>query len=64
MNQNFYYYDSASQLVREDNPFLDKTFVWTYDDGGNITSYKEHFAIGYAAKGIYHLWKGIWEATK
>ena len=33
-----YTYDSLSRLVREDNKKLDKTTIFTYDNGGNIIS--------------------------
>ena len=31
-----YTYDTANQLIREDNPAIATTRVWTYDDAGNI----------------------------
>ncbi len=37
-----YDYDSLSRLVREDNKKLDKTTVFAYDNGGNITSRVEY----------------------
>ena len=37
-----YTYDSANQLTRENNQAAGKTWVWTYDDAGNITSRKEY----------------------
>ena len=40
--QNKYYYDDLGQLVREDNLALNKTYVWTYDNAGNITSKKTY----------------------
>ena len=40
--EHYYHYDTANQLVREDNPWLGKTFVWTYDNAGNIVSRKEY----------------------
>ena len=33
-----YYYDDQQQLVRENNKLLGKTYVYTYDRGGNRTS--------------------------
>ena len=45
MGETYYHYDTANQLVREDNMWLGKTFVWTYDDAGNITSCKEYAYI-------------------
>ena len=42
MSETDYHYDTANQLVREDNQWLHKTFVWTYDNAGNITSRKEY----------------------
>ncbi|MHB9941512.1 hypothetical protein CF065_07755 [Clostridium sporogenes] len=35
-----YYYDEADQLIREDNKIIDKTVVYDYDVGGNITTKK------------------------
>ena len=37
-----YTYDSANQLVREDNEKEGKTWTWTYDNGGNITCRREY----------------------
>ncbi|MBO4537841.1 MAG: hypothetical protein J5694_03130 [Erysipelotrichaceae bacterium] len=37
-----YYYDSLNQLIREDNLDLNKTIVYSYDLGGNITSTEEY----------------------
>ena len=37
-----YVYDSQNQLIRENNQEADKTWVWTYDAAGNITSKKEY----------------------
>jgi len=34
--QNKYYYDDLGQLTREDNRALNKTYLWTYDNAGNI----------------------------
>ena len=31
-----YYYDELNRLIREDNAWLGKTIVYTYDKGGNI----------------------------
>ena len=36
--QNKYYYDDLGQLVREDNRAFNQTYVWTYDNAGNILS--------------------------
>ena len=33
-----YYYDDQQQLIRENNPYTNKTYVYTYDRGGNRTS--------------------------
>lgn len=33
-----YTYDSQNQLIREDNPFTEFTWMWTYDEAGNILS--------------------------
>ena len=37
-----YVYDSANQLTRENNQAAGKTWVWAYDNAGNITSRKEY----------------------
>ena len=39
---NSYVYDSFGQLVRENNKALDKTFVYSYNGIGNISSVKEY----------------------
>ena len=33
-----YYYDDQQQLIRENNPYTNTTYVYTYDRGGNRTS--------------------------
>ena len=37
-----YVYDSANQLIRENNQKLGKTWTWTYDNAGNILSKSEY----------------------
>ena len=37
-----YVYDSLNQLTRENNLAANKTYVYTYDTGGNITQVKEY----------------------
>ena len=37
-----YTYDALSQLVREDNYYSGKTYIWTYDKGGNILTKSEY----------------------
>ena len=37
-----YVYDSANQLIRENNQAANRTWVWTYDGAGNIQSKKEY----------------------
>ncbi|MBO5207041.1 MAG: hypothetical protein J6C09_05595 [Clostridia bacterium] len=37
-----YYYDNLGQLVREDNAKKNETYVYTYDNAGNITSKKTY----------------------
>ena len=37
-----YLYDKLNRLVRENNFAIDKTIIWEYDVGGNITSRKEY----------------------
>ncbi len=42
-----YAYDHLGQLIREDNKPLNKSYVWTYDNAGNITSKKTYaFTVG------------------
>lgn len=41
-NKSTYEYDSANQLVRENNQATGKTTLWTYDDAGNIATRKEY----------------------
>ena len=41
-NTTSYVYDSANQLIRENNQAGGFTHVWTYDDAGNITSRTEY----------------------
>ena len=38
-----YTYDYYSRLIREDNQFLNRTFVYSYDNDGNITEKKEYY---------------------
>ena len=40
--ENTYEYDKLNQLTRENNEELGKTYVFTYDKGGNITSAKTY----------------------
>jgi len=40
--QQKYYYDGLNQLIREDNVALNKTIVYNYDIGGNLTSKVEY----------------------
>ena len=35
-------YDERNQLIREDSQTQDKTFVYEYDEGGNLTAVKEY----------------------
>ena len=37
-----YWYDSLNQLIREDNLDLNKTIVYSYDLGGNLTATEEY----------------------
>ena len=37
-----YSYDSANQLIREDNQKHGRTYTWTYDNAGNILYYKTY----------------------
>ena len=41
-NTTRYTYDSLNQLTREDNQAAGKSWVYSYDTGGNITSAKEY----------------------
>lgn len=45
-----YTYDKLNRLTRENNKDIDKTIIWSYDIGGNITSRKE-YAYGGASLG-------------
>ena len=45
-----YEYDSANQLIRENHPYANATWVWDYDDGGNILS-KTKYAFSTGALG-------------
>ncbi|MBR7177764.1 MAG: hypothetical protein IKD26_06100 [Clostridia bacterium] len=38
----YYQYDQLGRLVRENNSAIDKTIIWSYDVGGNITSRTEY----------------------
>ena len=54
----YYHYDSANQLVREDNVGQNKTTIWEYDDAGNIAAEYSWTYIppaGYDAESIVHL---------
>ncbi len=46
INQNStpikYYYNELNEVIREDNAVLNKTIVYTYDAGGNITNKTEY----------------------
>lgn len=44
-----YHYDEAQQLVREDDSRLNKTYTYTYDAGGNLTSKNEY---AYTTEGL------------
>ena len=37
-----YTYDKLGQLTREDNPYLNKTYVYVYDNAGNRTARKTY----------------------
>ena len=37
-----YTYDKLGQLTREDNPYLNKTYVYSYDNAGNRLSKKKY----------------------
>ena len=39
---NTYEYDSAGQLIRENNMWANKTWVWIYDNAGNIVRKEEY----------------------
>ena len=41
-NTTSYAYDSANQLIRENNQAAGKTWTWTYDNAGNILTRKEY----------------------
>ena len=37
-----YQYDSLDELIREDNTYLDRTYIYSYDFGGNLLSKTEY----------------------
>ena len=37
-----YHYDASGQLIREENPVQQKTFVYQYDEGGNLLEVKSY----------------------
>lgn len=37
-----YFYDELNQLIRENDPYLNKTTTYLYDDGGNIREKNEY----------------------
>lgn len=41
INGTTYVYDGFGQLVRENNKALDKTYIYSYNEIGNITVVKE-----------------------
>ncbi len=52
--KNTYEYDSHGQLIRENNQPLDKTFIYCYDNIGNITSVKTYaFTTADTPSGTY-----------
>ena len=66
MTKVSYSYDSLGQLKRENNVDLDKTIVYTYDNGGNITTkteypYTTETALGTATKTITYGYDTEWK---
>ena len=64
--QETYHYDVLNQLVRADSAAQGKSFVYTYDAGGNILSVKEYAyttgALGTAVKTVnYGYTDGTWK---
>ena len=64
--QETYHYDVLNQLVRADSAAQNKSFVYTYDAGGNILSVKEYAyttgALGTAVKTVnYGYTDGTWK---
>ena len=59
-----YTYDSANQLVRENNQAANKTWVWTYNDAGNILSRKEYAyatgTLGTVQSTVNYTYDGTW----
>ena len=56
----FFVYDSFGQLIRENNQALDKTFIYSYNNIGNITNVKAYAYTtaetpsgSFLSKGIY-----------
>ena len=47
-----YEYDSANQLIRENNPAYGYTHIWVYDNAGNILFRKEYAYTTYDLTGV------------
>lgn len=60
-----YVYDANNQLIRENNLDTNKTIIYTYDNGGNITNRKEYAyttgTVGIATDTISYTYDSIWK---
>lgn len=60
-----YVYDANSQLTRENNLDTNKTIIYTYDNGGNITNRKEYAyttgTVGTATDTISYAYDSTWK---
>ncbi|KYH30465.1 tRNA nuclease WapA precursor [Clostridium tepidiprofundi DSM 19306] len=51
--QILYYYNELNELIQEDNQILNKTIIYYYDKGGNLTR-KQEIAYGSGTKTNYY----------
>jgi len=62
--QNKYYYDNLNQLTREDNAVKNETYVYEYDDAGNILSKKTYAfttgTLGTATNTVNYTYGNSW----
>lgn len=61
-----YEYDEASQLVRENNAVLNKTYIYSYDIGGNIVSktvypYTTTSELGTSINTVPYIYDSVWK---
>jgi RHS repeat-associated protein len=57
-----YYYNELNELKQEDNQVLNKTIIYSYDDGGNISSKLEiPYGTGSVRKTIAYTYDPVWK---